>query len=75
MIEAPEDYLIPVKGHNNLFKNKNTGMVVSINNHNSAHYKRARQNKLKERQELDNLKSEVSDIKSMLKQLLEKING
>ena len=75
MMKAPEDYLTPVKGHNNLFRNENTGMVVSINNHNSAHYKRVRQNKLKERQELDNLKSEVSDIKSMLKQLLEKING
>ena len=75
MIEAPEDYLTPVKGHNNLFRNENTGMIVSINNHNSDYYKRMRQGKLKEKQELDNLKSEVSDIKSMLKQLLEKING
>ena len=75
MMEAPEKHLTPVKGHNNLFRNENTGMIVSINNHSSSHYKRLRKNKLKERQELDELKAEVGDIKSMLKQLLEKING
>lgn len=69
------DHLIPIKGHNNLFRDDNTGMIVSINNHTSAHYKRLRDKKLKEKQEMDSLKSEVSDIKSLLNKLLEKING
>ena len=43
------DHLIPIKGHNNLFRDNNTGMVVSINNHTSKHYKRIREKKIDER--------------------------
>lgn len=69
------DHLTPIKGHNNLFRDNNTGMVVSINNHTSEHYKRIREKKINERQEMDSLRSEVSEVKSLLNKLLEKING
>ena len=69
------DHLIPIKGHNNLFRDNNTGMVVSINNHTSKHYKRIREKKIDERREINSLRSEVGEVKSLLNKLLEKING
>ena len=74
MTETP-DNLTPVKGHSDLFRDNDTGMIVSINRYSSAHYKKIREQKLKEKQEIEALKSDVGDIKSMLKKLLEKING
>lgn len=75
MMKSSQNYLTQVRGHNNLFRNEATGMIVSINKHSSSHYKKQRELKMKEKKELAELKTEVGDIKSMLKQLLEKING
>jgi len=69
------DNLVPIKGHNNLFRDDNTGMIVSINNHTSSHYKRVREHKRQEKQEIARLKSDVTEIKSLLNQLIEKLNG
>ena len=51
MIHDRPDNLVPIKGHNNLFRDDNTGMIVSINNHTSSHYKRVREHKRQEKQE------------------------
>ena len=75
MIEDRPEYLLPIKGYSNLFRDDNTGMIVSINSHTSSHYKRLREKKLQEKQEIKELKSDVRDIKSLLNKLLEKING
>jgi len=69
-------YLKPVKGYNDLLRDENTGMIISINKHDAEHYKRVRATKIKQNQEIEDLKSDVSDIKAMLKKLLEnQING
>lgn len=75
MIEDRPEYLIPIKGYSNLFRDDTTGMIVSINSYASSHYKRLREKKLQEKQEINELKSDVRDIKSLLNKLLEKING
>lgn len=65
-----------VQGHDDLYRDDNTGMIISINKHDASHYKNIRAQKIKEKQELETLKSDVNDIKAMLQQLLEnKTNG
>ena len=46
-------------------------MIININKEKAIQSRRIREQKLKERQEVDTLKADVSDIKRMLQQLLE----
>jgi len=64
--------LTRVQGHPDLMRDEDTGMIISINKHKSSHYKNVREQKIRERQEIEELKSDVSQIKSLLTQLLEK---
>ena len=51
-------------------------MIVNINKSNSKRQIAIREQKLKERKEIDDMKSDISDIKTMLQTLIEsKSNG
>lgn len=60
-----------VEGHPDLVKDSITGMIHNINKDKITQAKRARAQKIAERQELEKLKSDVNDIKQMLLKLLE----
>ena len=62
---------MPVEGYPDLLKDMKTNMIVNINKEKAIQSRRIREQKLKERQEVDTLKADVSDIKRMLQQLLE----
>lgn len=64
-----------VHGHPDLLKDPQTGLIVNINTSKAKAVKAAREQKLKEKAELDALKADVSDIKSMLGKLIEKITN
>lgn len=66
--------MIKVEGHPNLYRDEQTGAIINFdtiayNNYVSSLNKRDQQ-----KREIDNIKNEISEIKSLLKQLLEK-NG
>ena len=63
--------LIPVKDHPDLARDKNTGMIVNINKVKHKQHMQIMNSKREERQELENLRDEVKDIKLMLTKLLE----
>lgn len=66
------DYL-EVEGHPGLVRDKNTGVVLNTNEAEVA-AARARKKAWKEKQkELEELKNDVSELKDMMKQILEKI--
>ena len=65
-----KDYM-PIEGYPDLVKDMKTNMIVNINKEKAIQSRRIREQKLKERQEVDTLKADVSDIKRMLQQLLE----
>lgn len=67
--------LIKVDGYPDLMRDQDTGMIISINKHKSSHYKNVREQMKRERQELEQLKSDVSEIKSLLTKLLENANN
>lgn len=70
MIEDPN--YIPVEGHTNLVRDAATGAIINIDKSKAARAKKAREEILREKQEIQELKTDVAEIKSLLKQLLER---
>ena len=50
-----------------------TGAIININSSEVNAARKAKERRLKEKQELNALKQDVSDIKAMLNQLIEKL--
>ena len=74
------DKLIPVEGHGDLARDPNTGAIVNINSkkiQESRQRRNIRRQRLQEQEELkakvENLEYDISDIKDMLSQLIEKL--
>jgi len=66
------DYL-EVEGHPGLVRDKRTGAILNTNEQ-EVEAARARKKAWKEKQkEFDELKNDVSELKDMMKQILEKI--
>ena len=68
--------MIPVEGKQGLYRDPKTDAIILINSDEVEKRKRIkalkRKNRLEQQQEIQNLKNEVSEIKDLLKQLLEK---
>jgi hypothetical protein len=66
--------LARVEGHLNLYKDENTGAVINLDNTAYNQYMQSKKNKENRRktqqQEIDNLKNEVGEIKSLLMELI-----
>ena len=65
-----EDYL-PIKGHKDFVRDLKTGMIMNINKNKARRQKILLDEKRKEREEIEGLKSDVQEIKAMRQQLLE----
>jgi len=63
---------IKVDGHSNLVRDKNSGAIININSSDFEKARLAKQAKKRQEQELQDLKHEVSEIKSLLLKLIEK---
>lgn len=61
----------PVEGHPDLVKDPNTGMILNINKDKIMQGRKIREQRAKEREELEALKADVQDIKQMLQKLIE----
>lgn len=61
--------LIPVEGHNNLFRDRDTGAIINTDSSGYNQYKKMKQRRQTEREELDTLKKDIDEIKSLLKEL------
>jgi len=68
MTENNED-LIPVKGHPDLFRDRETGAIVNTDRSGYKNYMRMKEQKMREKQELDTIKSDIEEIKLLLRQL------
>jgi hypothetical protein len=64
--------LIPVEGHNNLFRDRNTGAILNKDKAAYLNYMRLKEIKEKEKNEINEIKNDIDEIKSLLKEL---ING
>ena len=64
--------MIPVEGHKNLFRDEKSGAIVNTDTNGYNQYVKLRSERKKQREEIDGLKQDISEIKSLL---MEIING
>jgi len=67
--------MIPVEGHKNLFRDENTGAIVNCDNTGFSDYMSQRRRQLDEKAELDIMKNDIDEIKSLLKELTSRITS
>ena len=58
----------------NFYKNLETGAVINVDDQAYSNYMRSKRKKEKKNEEIDQLKDELSEIKGILKTLLENNN-
>ena len=64
--------MIPVEGHKHLFRDEQSGAIINNDSQGYSQYKRLKEKKLIEKQELDRMKSDIEEIKLLLKQIVNK---
>lgn len=62
-----------VEGSTSFARDNQTGAIVNINKSEMNAARARKEKRLQQQQEIDQLKSDVSDIKKMLQQIVEKI--
>jgi hypothetical protein len=67
--------MIPVKENKGLFRDEKTNSIINCDDLQYEQYIKMKEIKRKERNEFEELKSDINEIKSVLKILLEKINN
>lgn len=67
--------LVKIKGHSGYARVKDTGIVLNINKNEIQTAREKKQRRLQNEKEIKDLKNEVSNIKSMLKTIVEKLDG
>lgn len=63
--------MIPVEGHKGLYRDEKTNAIINCNDYEHQEYLRVKKSSLDEKSEIENLKTELSEIKSLLTKLLE----
>lgn len=64
--------MIPVKGHPNLYRDENSGAILNCDSIAYNQYVNSLNNREAQKNELDKIKEDISEIKSLLKEI---ING
>ena len=64
--------MIPVEGHKHLYRDEKSGAIINTDSHGFSQYKKSKRMKLTQREELDNMKKDIEEIKFLLKQIVSK---
>jgi len=59
-----------VQGHSNLYRDEETGAIVNVDHNAYTQYISSRNSRQAQRKEIDEMKQDISEIKSLLKELL-----
>ena len=65
--------MIPVEGHKNLFRDEKTGAIINMDTSGYNNYMSDKRRNSDKQAELDEMKSEIETLKTMLKELTSKI--
>ena len=65
--------MIPVQGHKNLFRDEKTGAIINMDTAGYSTYMADNIRNSDKKAELDEMKSEIETLKTMLKELASKI--
>jgi len=64
--------MIPVEGHSGLYRDEATGAIINCNENQYSEYLRFKETRINEKRELEQVKSEISELKKLVAEL---ING
>ena len=64
--------MIPVEGYKNLFRDENTGAIINCSDDEYNSYIKTRDERKNQRNEINQLKSDIEEIKNMLKTIIDK---
>jgi hypothetical protein len=67
--------MIPVEGHKHLFRDENSGAIINHDTYGYSQYIRSRNERKKQRDEIETIKNDIEQIKSMLKEILNGSKG
>ena len=67
--------MIPVKGHSNLFRDENTNAIINTDKTAYENYINSRRVNSDKQFELDEMKKEIEELKSLLNELASKITS
>ena len=67
--------MIPVEGHQNLFRDEKTGAIVNRDSNGYSQYMLQRRRNFNKQAELDEMKKEIDTLKSLLNELASKITS
>tara|TARA_B100001996_G_C18616325_1_gene575901 strand:+ start:708 stop:911 length:204 start_codon:yes stop_codon:yes gene_type:complete len=62
--------MIPVEGYKNLYRDENSGAIISTDTVGYSQYIQTKSKKRIEKEELDRMKSDIDEIKSLLKEIV-----
>ena len=61
--------MIPVEGEKNLFRDEQSGAIVNCDTLGYSQYIKMKSDKKKQREEIEQIKHDISEIKSLLREL------
>ena len=64
--------MIRVEGHKNLYRDEKSGAIINTDSHGYSQYKKSRNIKLNQKEEIDSMKKDIEEIKNLLKLIVEK---
>lgn len=67
--------MIPVEGHKGLFRDESSNAIVNCNDYEYEQYLKLKEAKLNEKNEIEQLKNDISEIKTALNFIIQKINN
>ena len=67
--------MIPVEGHQNLFRDEKTGAIVNRDSNGYSQYMLQKRRNFDKQAELDEMKKEIDTLKSLLNELASKITS
>ncbi len=62
--------MLKVKGHKNLYRDEDSGAIVNTDTAGYNQYMKTKAKKQLDREELDKMKSDIEEIKTLLKQIV-----
>ena len=64
--------MIRVEGHKNLYRDEKSGAIINNDSTGYTQYKKLRSAKLTQKSEIESLRAELDEIKSLLAELINK---
>ena len=66
--------MIPVKGRKNLYRDEDSGAIINHDNEGYSQYIQLKESKKSQKEELDRMRQDIDEIKSLLKELVKNPN-